>query len=137
MQIISTVLSVDQENIPEVLSVIGASAAIGISNIPFESTVAATRVGMVDGEFVINPTYSELENSTLDLVVSGTQSAIVMVEAGSNELTEEDMLEALKVGQEANVQVIELINDLVQVSSTPKLVVEAPSEDGAYDKVSD
>ena len=137
VQIISTVLSADQENLPEVLSLIGASAAIGISNIPFESTVAATRVGMVDGNFVINPTYSELENSALDLVVSGTQSAIVMVEAGSNELTEEDILEALRIGQEANVQVIELINDLVEVSSTPKLVVESPSEDDAYDKVSD
>src|SRR6476469_5965602 len=88
IQIVITVLSTDQENEPDVLGTIAASAALTISEIPFQGPIAAVRIGRIDGEFVINPTYSQLEESELDLVVSGTRDAIMMVEAGAKLLPE-------------------------------------------------
>ena len=86
IQIISTVLSVDGENAPEVLSIIGASAALSVSQIPFDGPIAGTRMGRVNGEFVINPTYQQLVDSDLDLTVSGSREAMIMVEAGADEV---------------------------------------------------
>src|SRR5439155_12060601 len=87
VQIVITVLSADQENEPETLAIIGASAALTISDIPFEGPVGAVKVGYIDGELVINPVASKLAESQLELIVAGTRDAIVMVEAGANQVS--------------------------------------------------
>src|SRR5204863_6724104 len=87
-QIIALVLSADQENDTDVLAITGASAALALSDIPFEKTVAGVRVGLVDGQFVVNPTFEQRKQSRLDLVVAGSRDGIVMVEAGAKEVTE-------------------------------------------------
>ncbi|MBS1788563.1 MAG: polyribonucleotide nucleotidyltransferase [Acidobacteria bacterium] len=94
-QIISMVISADDENEPDVLSITGASAALYLSDIPFHNPIAGVRVGLVEGKYVVNPTYEELRNSLLNLIVAGSEEAIVMVEAGAKEVSEEVMLEAL------------------------------------------
>src|SRR5687768_2884363 len=93
-QIIALLMSADTENDADVLAITGASAALAISEIPFEKTVAGVRVGMVNNEYVINPTYSERKQSTLDLIVAGTRDGIVMVEAGAKEVTEAQVVGA-------------------------------------------
>jgi len=125
VQIVVTVLSADQENEPEILSIIGASAALGISDIPFDGPVGATRVGCIDGEFILNPTFSELSKSALDLVVVGTKEAVVMIEAGAREVPEESILEAVKFGQEANQEVIHLQEDFIRTCGKPKIHIQA------------
>ncbi|HEU4760116.1 MAG TPA: polyribonucleotide nucleotidyltransferase, partial [Dehalococcoidia bacterium] len=112
VQIIVTVLSADQENDPDILSVIGASAALTISDIPFAGPVSGTRVGYVDDQYVVNPTFAQLKDSALDLVVAGTRDAIVMVEAGATEAPEAVVLEALRVGQSANAEIIALQEEM-------------------------
>ncbi len=94
-QIISMVISADDENEPDVLSITGASAALYLSDIPFHNPIAGVRVGLVEGRYVVNPTYEQLRNSTLNLIVAGSEEAIVMVEAGAKEVSEEVMIEAL------------------------------------------
>src|SRR5438093_6818409 len=94
-QIIALVLSADAENDTDVLAITGASAALAISEIPFEKAIAAVRVGLVDGRYVVNPTFEQRKRSKLDLVVAGSRDGLVMVEAGSKEVTEEQVLEAL------------------------------------------
>src|SRR5499425_1452942 len=93
-QIIALVLSADQENDTDVLAITGASAALAISDIPFEKTIAGVRVGLVEGKYVINPTFEERRQSRLDLVVAGSKDGLVMVEAGAKEVTEEQVVEA-------------------------------------------
>src|SRR5689334_19936079 len=93
VQVVATVLSADQENDPDVLAICGASAALSISDIPFQGPVAGVRVGYIDGEYIINPTETELATSRLDLIVAGTRDAVMMVEAGAKELPEEVMIE--------------------------------------------
>ncbi|MEP7360071.1 MAG: polyribonucleotide nucleotidyltransferase, partial [Chloroflexota bacterium] len=95
VQVVLTVLSTDQENDPDIIGTIAASTALTISEIPFDGPVAAVRVGRINGEFVLNPTISQLEESELDLVVSGTRDAIMMVEAGAKILPESVMAEAI------------------------------------------
>ena len=95
LQVIATVLSVDTENDPDVLALNGASAALAISDVPFQGPIAAVRVGKIDGELVINPTFSQLKESSLNLIVAGTKEALVMVEGGAALASEEDILEAL------------------------------------------
>ncbi|HKE02432.1 MAG TPA: polyribonucleotide nucleotidyltransferase [Blastocatellia bacterium] len=94
-QIISMVISADDEHDPDVLSITGASAALYLSDIPFHNPIAGVRVGLVEGKYVVNPTYEQQRNSTLNLIVAGSEEAIVMVEAGAKEVTEEVMIEAL------------------------------------------
>ena len=101
VQVVNTVLSVDTDNSPELTAMLGSSLATCISKIPFDGPIAGVKVGRVNGEFIINPTPDELEVSDLDLTVAGTKYAINMVEAGSKEVSEEDMLEALMFGHEA------------------------------------
>jgi len=101
VQIVNTVLSVDQDNSPELTAMLGSSLSVSISKIPFNGPVAAVKVGRVDGEFVINPTVEQAEKSDIDLTVAGTKDAINMVEAGAREASEDDMLEALLFGHEA------------------------------------
>ena len=95
VQLVITVLSTDQENDPDILGTVAASAALTISEIPFQGPIGAVRVGRIDGEFVVNPTYTQLAESELDLVVSGTRDAIMMVEAGAKILPEDVMAEAI------------------------------------------
>ncbi|MDE3074803.1 MAG: polyribonucleotide nucleotidyltransferase, partial [Chloroflexota bacterium] len=120
VQIIVTVLSADQENDPDVLAINGASAALSISDIPFSGPVGAVRVGYVDGEFVINPTFEQLKESRLDLAIAGTTDAVMMVEAGAQELPEHLMLEGVRRGHEALRASIEAQEELVQLAGKPK-----------------
>ncbi|HVC34803.1 MAG TPA: polyribonucleotide nucleotidyltransferase [Chloroflexota bacterium] len=112
VQVIVTVLSADQENEPDILSVIGASAALTVSDIPFDGPVGAVKVGYIDGELVINPVASRLAESQLELAIAGTHDAIVMVEAGANQVSEEVLLRALKLGHEAIQGIVALQDQL-------------------------
>jgi polyribonucleotide nucleotidyltransferase len=112
-QIIATVISHDQENDPDVLSIVGASAALAISRIPVTKLVGAVRVGRVDGEFVVNPTYKDLERSDIDIIVAGTRNAILMVEGGAGEIDEETMIAALEFGHQMLKDTIEIQKQLV------------------------
>ena len=114
VQIVNTVLSVDQDNSPEITALFGSSLATCISQVPFNGPVAGVKVGRVDGKFVINPTAQEIEKSDIDLTVSGTKDAINMVEAGSREVSEEDMLEALMFGHEAIKELIEFQEKIIE-----------------------
>ena len=107
VQVIVTALARDPEIHLDILSIIGASAAMMISDVPWEGPIGAVRVGFIDGEFVINPTVTQMASSTLDLRMAGTADAILMVEAGADELPEDLMLEALKLGHEAMQPIIE------------------------------
>ncbi len=101
VQVIATVLSADQTHQPDVIAIMGASAALMVAGIPFEGPLAGVRVARVEGEFIINPTFEELEWSDLDLVVAGSRDAVYMVEAGALEVSEDEMLEALAIAQDA------------------------------------
>ena len=125
VQIIATVLSTDREHEPAIPAIIGASAALSISEIPFGGPVGGSRVGYIDGEFVLNPTYTQLQKSDLDLVVVGTKDAVVMVEAGANQLPEDLVLEAVKFGQEANQIVIDLQEEMVAACGKTKMKLPA------------
>ncbi len=120
VQVVLTVLSVDQENDPDILAVNGASAALSVSGIPFQGPAGAVRVGRIDGQFVTNPTYSQLEESDLDLVVAGTRDAVMMVEAGAKILPEATMADAIEYGQRELQKSIELQDKLVATAGTPK-----------------
>lgn len=123
IQIVATVLSADQENDPDVLAVIGASAALCISEIPFDGPVSAVHVGYINGEMVLNPTLAELENSQLDMVVASTGKAIVMLEAGAKEVSEEILPRAIQFGFEANQEIIRLQEQMQQACGKPKVAV--------------
>ena len=112
MQVLPTVLSYDNENEADVLSIIACSAALSISGLPFKGPVGASRVGFIYGKCVLNPTKKELENSKLDLVVAGTKDAVLMVESEANGLSEDEMLKAVKFGHEGFLPVIKMIEDL-------------------------
>jgi polyribonucleotide nucleotidyltransferase len=124
IQVVATVLSADQENNPDTLAVIGASVAIGISPIPFAGPVSAVRVGYVDDEFVANPTFTQLARSRLDLVVAGTRDAVIMVEAGAQEVSEGIVLEAIKFGQVINMEITEAQKAFIKAHSKPKMEFE-------------
>ena len=125
IQIVLTVLSADRENLPEFLGIIGASAAVSVSEIPFNGPVGATKVAYLDGEYIINPTFSQSVNSQLSGIVAGTRDGVVMVEVGASEAPEEVVLEAIRRAQEANQQVIDLIDEVVQAIGKPKLALPA------------
>ena len=112
VQVVTTVLSVDHENPPEILSIIGASAALTVSDIPFEGPIGACRLGYVDGELIVNPTYEQASEGLLDLVVSGTKDAVVMVESGANEIKEELLLEAMELGRSVNAELVSLQEEI-------------------------
>lgn len=114
VQIVNTVLSVDQDNSPEITALFGSSLATCISQVPFNGPVAGVKVGRVNGKLVINPTVEESEVSDIDLTVSGTKDAINMVEAGSKEVSEEDMLEALMFGHEAIKELIAFQEKIIE-----------------------
>ena len=120
VQVVLTVLSADQENDPDILAVNGASAALAISSIPFLGPVGAVRVGRIGGEFVTNPTTSQLDESELDLVVAGTRDAVMMVEAGAKILPESVMADAIAYGQQELQKSIDLQEKLVVTAGAPK-----------------
>jgi polyribonucleotide nucleotidyltransferase len=122
-QVIALVLSADAENDSDVLAITGASAALALSEIPFRRTIAGVRVGLVDGEYLLNPSYEERRRSRLDLIVAGSSDAIVMVEAGAREVTEEEMVGALQAGHDAIKQIVTAIDDLAREVGRPKLQV--------------
>jgi len=128
-QIITTVLSVDQENEPDVLAMVGASAALHISDIPFGGPIAGVRVGRIDHRLIVNPTSAELKESDMDIIVAGTKDAVVMVEGGGAFISEEDMLEAIMFAHEAMQPIIKGQEDLYRVLGKPKRVIEAPPAD--------
>ncbi len=113
VQIVNTVLSVDQDNSPELTALFGSSLATCISKIPFNGPVAAVKVGRINGEFIIDPSVEELEQSDIDLTVAGTMDAINMVEAGAKEVSEQDMLEALLFGHEAVKKLVQFELDII------------------------
>ena len=128
-QVVALVISHDQTNPPDVNAITGASAALMISDIPFETPIAGARISRVDGKLIFNPTYEDTANSDLNLVMAGTADGIVMVEAGANEASEDDMMAALEFGHERIKQLIEIQIKLRGLLGKEKLVVEAPQVD--------
>ncbi len=124
VQIVNTVLSVDQDNIPELAALFGSSLATSISKIPFNGPVAGVKVGRVNGKFVINPTVEEALESDIDLTVAGTKDAINMVEAGAKEVSEKDMLEALLFGHEAVKKLVAFEEEIVSAIGEEKMEYE-------------
>jgi len=125
-QVIITVFSADQEIDPDILAMNGASTALAISDIPWEGPVAAARVGYLDGEYVLNPSKSQLEKSAMNLVIAGTEKAVVMVEGRTGELAEDVILEAIFFGHEGIQPLIKMQNDLREEIGKPKREVIAP-----------
>jgi len=107
VQVIATVLSYDQKNSPDILAIIGASAALWISDIPFLGPIGAVRIGLIENEFIVNPNPEELENSELDLIIAGTKDSIIMMEGEAKEVSEENVLKAIGIAQEAIKTIIE------------------------------
>jgi len=122
-QIIALVLSADGENDTDVLAITGASAALALSEIPFEKTIAGVRVGLVDGQYIINPTFEQRKQSKLDLMVAGSQDGLVMVEAGAKEVTEEQVVLALGAAHDAIRRIVTTIDDLAKEAGKAKLTV--------------
>ncbi|MBS3741947.1 MAG: polyribonucleotide nucleotidyltransferase [Candidatus Cloacimonetes bacterium] len=120
VQIIATVLSYDQVNSPEMAGMLGASAALSISDIPFHGPIAGVKVGLVDGEYIINPTLDELEVSDLDLSIAGKEEAIMMVESGAKEIEEDIMLTALDEGHKAIKELLEFEKEFIAKAAQPK-----------------
>lgn len=112
VQVVATILSVDQDHLPEIAAMIGSSIALSISDIPFDGPTGSVQVGMIDGKYIINPNEEERENSDISLTLAGTKSAIMMVESGSNEVTEDEMLGAIFEGHEVIKEICEFIDDI-------------------------
>ncbi len=128
-QVIATVLSMDQENDPDTLAMIGASAALEISDIPFEGPIACVRVGRIDDQFKINPTVDEYENSDINIIVAGSKTGVVMVEGGGNIVSESDMLEAIFFGHRSMQPIIDMQMKLKEINGVPKRTFIPPQRD--------
>jgi polyribonucleotide nucleotidyltransferase len=124
VQVVATVLSVDQENDPDICALIGASAALTLSSIPFYGPISAIHIGYIGDTLVVNPTLPQMEDSLLDLIVSSSKENVVMVEAGAREVSEEILLQAIKLGHEANQEIIELQEELRQNYGKTKLDIK-------------
>ncbi len=131
-QVIALVFSADKENDPDVVAINAASAALALSDIPFSATVGAVRVGRIDGNYVINPTYSERANSTLNIMVVGHKDGIVMIEAGAKEESEEIVLGAIEFAHEQIKKIVAVIDQLASVAGKKKRAFTAPVIDEAY-----
>ncbi|RUT29761.1 polyribonucleotide nucleotidyltransferase [Paenibacillus zeisoli] len=134
VQIVNYVMSVDQDCEPEIAAMIGTSAALSISDVPFSGPIGGVAVGRVNGEFVINPDIAQQEASDLYLVVAGTRDAIMMVEAEANEVPEEVMLEAIMFGHDEIKKIVDTIEELVQVAGKPKMEVKLHAVDATVNK---
>ncbi len=124
VQLLPTVISYDKENEADILSIIASSAALAISGMPFMGPIAASRVGFINGKYVLNPSKKDLEKSKLDLVVAGTKDAVLMVESEAKGLTEEEMLNAVKFGHENFIPVIKMIEELAKECKKPAWEIE-------------
>src|SRR5574344_1723602 len=124
VQVVNTILSVEQDNSPEMTAMFGSSLATSISKVPFNGPIAGVKVGRVNGEFIINPTIEQAELSDIDLTVAGTKEAINMVEAGAKEVSEEDMLEALMFGHEAVKELVAFQEKIVAEIGEEKMEYE-------------
>lgn len=129
VQVITTVLSVDQDNSPEIAAMIGSSIALSISDIPFDGPTGAVMVGLVDDEYIVNPNSEQREESEIDLVVSGTEEAIMMVEAGSNEVDENTILEGILFAQDEISEICKFIKEIVNEVGKEKRDVELSKPD--------
>ncbi len=129
VQVFVTVLSADQENDADILGAVAASVALSVSNVPWNGPLAAVRVGRVDGKWILNPTFQQLEFSSIDLVVSGSADAIYMVEGGSLEVSEAEVLEALKVAQKGIRDLIALEKKVIDPAAKPKMAWEPAKPD--------
>jgi polyribonucleotide nucleotidyltransferase len=128
-QVIATVLSMDQENDPDMLAMVGASAALSMSDVPFAGPIANVRVGRIDGEFVVNPTLSQRENCDINIIVAGSRTGVVMVEGGADVVGEKDMLAAIFHGHQALQPLIEIQTELQEALGREKRSFEAPEKD--------
>ncbi|MCK5708780.1 MAG: polyribonucleotide nucleotidyltransferase [Candidatus Aureabacteria bacterium] len=131
VQVVSSVLSADEENNPDVLSIIGASCALSISDIPFHGPIGAVRIGMIDDKFIINPTYEQLKTSRMDIVLAATEKGLVMVEGSALEITEECLFDALMTGFKAIQPIISAQKELMEKAGKPN------SDYEVFDKVDD
>ena len=131
-QIIALVFSADRENDPDIVGINAAGAALALSDIPFSTTIGAVRVGQINGEFVINPSYLERKDSKVNITVVGTKDGIVMIESGANEATEETVVDAIDFGHAEIKKIVAGIEDLVSRAGKPKRAVTAPEFDNAY-----
>ena len=137
-QVIATVVSVDMENEPDVIALIGASAALHVSSIPFDGPVAAVRVGRVDGEFIINPSAAQLEQSDMNIVVAGSRDAVVMVEGGAEFVPEEGIADAIMFAHKAIVPVVDAQDELQKlVANTKEVPPEVVIDQVLVDRISD
>ncbi len=125
IQVINLVISADNENDPDVLAMIGTSAALSLSGIPFAGPIGAARVAMVDGKLVVNPTYAQQAAATLEIVMAGTEEAVLMVEAGGKEIAEDQMLEALAFGHEQCKQLARIQKELMAQAAKPRWAFDA------------
>jgi len=130
-QVIATVLSMDQENDPDVLAMVGASAALELSDIPFAGPIAAVRVARVDGQLVANPTLAQMAESDINIIIAGSRTGVVMVEGGANVVSEADMLEAIFFGHQAMQPLIDIQEQLKAAMGKPKREFLAPAKDPA------
>lgn len=131
VQIVATAVSVDPDNAPDIPAMIGASCALSISDIPFEGPIAGVRLGMIDGQYIINPTIEQAKVSRLNLAVAGTKDAILMVEAGAKEISEDEMLDAIWFGHEEIKKLVEWQEKIMAEVGKPKMevpVYEPPAE---------
>ncbi|MBU4331668.1 polyribonucleotide nucleotidyltransferase [Patescibacteria group bacterium] len=129
IQVILSILSVDQENDPDIPSFYATAAALAISNIPWDGPVSAMRVGQIDGELVLNPTYEAREKSALDLVVAGFAQKVIMLEAGANEVDEKTIYEAIQLGSKHNGKILNFIEDIVKQVGKEKISIQEFKED--------
>lgn len=131
VQVIATVLSVDQDSTPDIVAMIGSSIALSISPIPFQGPTGSVHIGLVDGEFILNPTSEQRKVSSLNLIVSGTKDAIMMIEAGANEIPEAQMIDAIMFAHEEIKKIVAFIEGIVAEVGQPKVQVEPPVQDEA------
>src|SRR5215467_5727708 len=125
-QVVTTVISADPDNNPDVIAITGASCALYLSDIPFPNPVAGVRIGLIDGRYIVNPTYSEIRDSRLNLIVAGTEEAIVMVEAGSQEVSESIMVEALMLAHKEINRLCRWQKELFKALEIQKREVQPP-----------
>ncbi|MGH2633174.1 MAG: polyribonucleotide nucleotidyltransferase, partial [Tepidiformaceae bacterium] len=138
VQVVATTLSADRENQPDTLITVGASAALMISDIPFNGPVSSVRVARVDGEFIVNPTFQEAEAGDLDIIVAGTKDAVVMIEAGAKQATEDVIIAAVEFAQAANRQINTLQEEIATEAATVKRgYTPIPDNSAAVEKVND
>src|SRR5579871_1602022 len=131
-QVIALVLSADSENDPDVCAINGASAALHVSDIPFLGPIGAVRVGLINGQFIVNPTYNEMRESLLNIMVVGSADSIVMIESGAKEVKEETVIDAIEFGHTEIKKIVAAINELRDKVGKPKRKVEPPQFDDAY-----